>query len=92
MKKLLGLLGRLWGREPVLVGSIVPLLVTVGVVSQQQASAVTNAITGVAAVVGELAVAFGVRSRVSPVTKTQPVPPTAAPAASSTAPEGKAGS
>ena len=59
----------LWRREPVLVGSVLPVLVTLGVLTQSQASTVTNVIAGVASVVGELAVSFGVRSKVSPAAK-----------------------
>jgi hypothetical protein len=57
----------LWKREPVLVGTLVPLLATVGVLTTDQASALANGIAGVIAVVVEIAAAFGVRSRVSPV-------------------------
>jgi hypothetical protein len=60
-------LAALWKREPVLVGTIVPLLATVGVLTTDQASALANGIAGVIAVVVEIAAAFGVRSRVSPV-------------------------
>jgi phage-related protein len=60
-------LAALWKREPVLVGTIVPLLATVGVLTTDQASALANGIAGVIAAVVEIAAAFGVRSRVSPV-------------------------
>ena len=69
MKKLLRLVCRVWAQEPVLVGSALPLLATLGVLTQDEASALVNAVAGAGAVVGELAVAFGVRSRVSPVGK-----------------------
>ena len=58
-----------WHREPVLVGSVLPVLVTLGVLTQSQASTVTNVLAGIASVVGELAVAFGVRSKVIPAAK-----------------------
>jgi phage-related protein len=60
-------LAALWKREPVLVGTLVPLLATVGVLTTDQASALANGIAGVVAAVVEIAAAFGVRSRVSPV-------------------------
>lgn len=66
MKKLVAIARSLWQREPVLVGTALPVLVTLGVVSQDQASAITNAITGAATVVAEIAVAVGVRSKVTP--------------------------
>lgn len=66
MKGLLGRLRALWAREPVLVGSVLPVLVTLGVLTQDQASAVTSAITGAAAIAAEVAAAFGIRSRVTP--------------------------
>jgi hypothetical protein len=62
----------LWAKEPVAVATVLPLLVTVGVITQDQASAVTNAIAGAAAVLAQLAVAWKVRSKVSPVPKAPP--------------------
>lgn len=69
MKKLLGWARKLWAKEPVLAGAVLPVAVTVGVLTQDQASAITNALTGAAAVAAELAAAFGVRRAVtSPAT------------------------
>lgn len=67
MKKMLSVLRRLWAREPVLAGTVLPVLVTVGVITQTQASTVQQAIAGLVAVAAEVAAAFGVRHHVTPV-------------------------
>lgn len=55
----------LWAREPVLVASAGPLLVTLGVLTQVQASTLTTGVAGVVAVGAQLVAAFGVRHKVS---------------------------
>lgn len=62
-----------WRNEPVLVSTVPTVLVTVGIITTTQASAASAVIGSAAAVVTELAVAFGARSQVSPVRK--PAPP-----------------
>lgn len=66
MKKLLGRLRGLWAREPVLVGTVAPILVSLGIVTQTQVSAVTKAIAGAVAVAAQLGGAFHARSKVKP--------------------------
>jgi hypothetical protein len=61
------IVGRLWANEPVIVGTIIPLLVTAGFLTVDQASAATNIIAGVIAVVAQLGVAAKIRSLVSPL-------------------------
>lgn len=58
---------KLWAEEPVLVGSLVPLLTTAGVLTAAQGSAVTSAVSGVVSLVAVIAAAVKVRSKVSPV-------------------------
>jgi hypothetical protein len=73
-------LAALWKREPVLVTSVLPLLVTAGVLTTDQASALQNGISAAIAVVVDVVAAFVSRSRVSPVKAadpnvTAPLPP-----------------
>lgn len=68
------ILTRLWRDEPVLVATVVPILTTVGIISADQASAVTNAVAGVVAIGVQVAAAFGVRSTVRPTSKAAPTP------------------
>jgi hypothetical protein len=72
----------IWAREPVLVSTVVPLLVTAGVLTTDQASVLQNGIAGAVAAVVEVVAAFVARSRVSPVVKRIPpadvTPPAAA--------------
>ena len=65
--KIRAALAALWHREPVLIGTALPVLVTIGVLTQDQATVLTNAITGLVAVAAEVAAAFGVRAKVTPV-------------------------
>lgn len=65
MKTLLAKLKTLWSKEPVLVSSLLPVAVTLGVLSQSQASTLTNAITGVVSVIAELGAAWKLRSVVT---------------------------
>lgn len=59
----------LWAKEPVLVAEVVPLAVTAGLCTQQQADTVQSVIVGVVAGVVQLLAAFGVRAGVtSPAT------------------------
>lgn len=69
MKGLLARLRALWADEPVLVGTLLPLAATVGLITQAQASATEQAVSAVAAAAVQVAVAFGIRSRVSPAGK-----------------------
>jgi hypothetical protein len=59
-------LKKLWAEEPVLVATIIPLGVTVGLLTTDQASALTNVVTGAVAAVVQILAAFGIRSKVSP--------------------------
>lgn len=65
MKRLLARVRALWSKEPVLVGTLVPLLATVGVLTQDQASRVSTVVTGVVVVAAQLVAAFKVRSVVT---------------------------
>lgn len=66
MKKLLGMVRGLWAREPVLVASTAPILVSLGIVTQAQVSTGEKVLAGVVAVVAQLGGAFGARSKVAP--------------------------
>lgn len=65
MSALRARLAALWRREPVLVGTALPVLVTLGILTQDQASAVTNVIAGVVALAAQFGVAVKVRSVVT---------------------------
>jgi len=65
VKRLLARVRALWSKEPVLVGTLVPLLATVGVLTQDQASRVSTVVTGVVVVAAQLVAAFKVRSVVT---------------------------
>lgn len=55
--------------EPVIVGTLIPLLVTVGFLTTDQATALTNLIAGAVAFVAQIAVAVKVRASVRPTVK-----------------------
>ena len=67
MKTLIAKVRALWAKEPVLISSLLPVLVTVGVLTQAQVSTLTHVLATVGAVVAEVAAAFGARSQVTPV-------------------------
>lgn len=69
------LLKRLWAEEPVLVATIIPLGVTVGLLTTDQATALTNIVTGAVAVIVQVLTALGIRSQVGrpkPAAPSQP--------------------
>lgn len=65
MRRLVARLRGLWSREPVLVGSVLPVLVTVGLLTQSQASKVATVAAGIVAVGLQVAAAVKVRSTVT---------------------------
>lgn len=59
----------LWAREPVLVAAVLPVAVSVGLLTATQANAVTAGLASAAAVVAQLVAAWQVRAVVkSPAT------------------------
>lgn len=71
MKSILVKVRALWAKEPVLVSTALPVLVTIGVLTQAQLSTLTHVLASVGAVVAEVAAAFGARSQVTPVKATK---------------------
>lgn len=69
MKRLVGFLRTLWAREPVLVSTLIPLGVSVGLISQAQGSTLQDTITAIVAAVVQVCAALGIRSQVSPAAK-----------------------
>lgn len=57
----------LWAREPVLVAGLLPLLVSLGAITAQDADMVRTVVEAVAASVTVIVAAVTARARVSPV-------------------------
>jgi papain like protease len=56
---------KLWAEEPVLVSTVIPALVTIGVLSADEASLATNVLAGIVAVLAQFGIATKVRSKVT---------------------------
>lgn len=59
MKRVLAALRALWRREPVLIGTALPMLVGLGVLTAGQANLISSSVATVASVVSGLAIGFG---------------------------------